>query len=81
MLFRSTIVGTTYNTTTVSACDTYTWTNTNQAYTTSGSYTGSYNTATCVRQVLSLTIVKLNTSPTQVAVLYDPVYDPDAVYA
>ena len=44
----------TENVTTLSVCDTYTWTNNGQTYTTSGVYTGL--TANCVTEKLNLTI-------------------------
>ena len=66
------------NTTTITACDTYTWENNGQTYTTSGVYTGSTNN--CVTEKLDLTITPaptffssgginyVVTSPTTVAV-------------
>ncbi len=42
------------NTTTISACDTYTWANNNQTYSASGIYTGT--TTDCVTEQLNLTI-------------------------
>lgn len=52
------------NTTTVSACDSYTWTNTGQTYTSSGIYTGT--TTNCVTEKLDLTITPntINTTTT-----------------
>lgn len=44
----------TVNTSTISTCDTYTWANTGQTYTTSGIYTGT--TTNCVTEKLDLTI-------------------------
>ena len=49
-----TITPSSENVTTASACDTYTWSNNEQAYTESGTYTGT--TANCVTQKLNLTI-------------------------
>ncbi|MEY3499499.1 MAG: hypothetical protein RL308_1168 [Bacteroidota bacterium] len=50
----------TINTTTVSACVSYTWANTGQMYTTTGVYTGL--TANCVTEELNLTITTAPTS-------------------
>ena len=47
--------GSLINSTTISACDTYTWSNTGQTYITSGTYTGT--TTNCVTEVLNLTII------------------------
>ena len=70
----------TENTTTISACDSYTWSNNNQTYTESGIYTGT--TTNCLTEVLNLTITPTNftsdginyliTSPTTVAVDLNP---------
>ncbi|MES2747002.1 MAG: Ig-like domain-containing protein [Bacteroidota bacterium] len=49
-----TITPNTINTTTLTACDTYTWANNGQTYTTSGTYTGT--TTNCVTEQLVLTI-------------------------
>ena len=49
-----TVTPNTFNDTTLSACDTYTWANNGATYTTSGTYTGT--TTGCVTQRLILTI-------------------------
>jgi hypothetical protein len=51
----------TYNTTTVTACNSYTWANNSQSYTASGTYTGT--TTNCVTEKLNLTI-DITTAPT-----------------
>jgi hypothetical protein len=48
------------STTTISACDTYTWENNGQTYTTSGSYTGTV--VNCNTATLNLTITPLTTN-------------------
>ena len=52
----------TTNTTTVSACDSYTWAVTGQTYTSSGVYTGT--TTNCVTEKLDLTITPSTTNTT-----------------
>ena len=52
------------NTTTISACDTYTWANNNQTYTESGTYTGT--TTNCVTEILTLTITQSTTNTTSI---------------
>ena len=58
-----TIIPSTTNTTLISACETYTWANNGQTYTTSGTYNGT--TTNCVTEILDLTITPStsNTSP------------------
>ena len=52
------------STTTISACDTYTWENNGQAYTTSGSYTGTV--VNCITPTLNLTISPSLTDSTNI---------------
>ena len=56
------IITSTNNTTTVSACDSYTWLNTGQTYTSSGTYTGT--TTNCITEVLNLTITSSTSNTT-----------------
>jgi len=65
----------TYNTTTISACDSYTWANNNQTYTTSGVYSGL--TANCVTEKLELTITPRPVAPTGLACLEKAVWNPE----
>ena len=60
-----TITPSSNNTTTASACDTYTWSNNSQTYTASGTYTGT--TANCVTQKLNLTITPSTSGTTTVS--------------
>jgi hypothetical protein len=53
------------HTTTITACDTYTWANNNQTYTESGTYTGT--TTNCVPQKLQLTITSSSDNITTVS--------------
>ena len=57
-----TITPSTFNDTTVTACDTYTWANNTTTYTTSGTYTGT--TVNCVTPRLLLTITPSSFSDT-----------------
>jgi gliding motility-associated-like protein len=53
------------NTTPISACGSYTWTNNGQTYTTSGTYTGA--TINCVTETLDLTISPSNSNTTLIS--------------
>ena len=53
-ILNLTITPSTTNTTPISACETYTWANNGQTYTTSGIYSGT--TVNCITQVINLTI-------------------------
>ena len=53
-ILNLTITPSTTNTTPISACETYTWANNGQTYTTSGIYYGT--TVNCITQVINLTI-------------------------
>ena len=59
------ITPSTTNTTQISACGTYTWANNGQAYTASGTYSGT--TANCVTEILDLTITPSTTNTTQIS--------------
>ena len=59
------ITPSTTNTTQISACGTYTWANNGQAYTASGTYSGT--TANCVIETLNLTISPSTTNTTQIS--------------
>ncbi|MBK7239039.1 MAG: HYR domain-containing protein [Flavobacteriales bacterium] len=61
--FEVTEIPTTSNTTTVSECDSYTWSVDGQAYTTSGTYS---NTVGCHTEVLELTITPSTSSTTTI---------------
>ncbi len=57
------------NSTTIAACDSYTWSVTGTAYTTSGTYTGTTTSGGCtVNETLNLTITPSSTNTTTISV-------------
>jgi Secretion system C-terminal sorting domain len=60
-----TVTASSNNTTTIAACDSYTWINNGQTYTASGVYTGT--TTNCVTEILNLTITPSSNNTTTIA--------------